>query len=331
MRRVHLRPYFTQHMTDNKEKIPWWLLALNAALVLIVVVLIFFIHDVISLKTLTNAIKNESALAVAENHDFDTVTISAKSVFVFDVASQKILFQKNANSQLPLASLTKLMTALVATNLAPKNSPITIRKEFLTADGDTGLLAGENWTLKDLLDFSLVTSSNDGMRSVASVIGAELTNTNNFNLGRQDFIKQMNLEAQALGLNQTYFINETGLDESDKQSGGYGSAEDVAKLMEYMLTNRPEILEMTKYADSTISSLSKTHNAESTDTIINKIPDLLAGKTGYTDLAGGNLTVAFDASIGHPVIVVVLGSTEQGRFDDVVNLANASMKYEQGE
>jgi D-alanyl-D-alanine carboxypeptidase (penicillin-binding protein 5/6) len=317
-------------MENKNEKIPVWLFVLNAILVFVAVVLVFFIYNIIGLKKITQVIKKETTdWSVAQSPVFDNIKLSAKSAYVFDMANQKILFQKNSEAQLPLASLTKLMTALVAMNLSPKDSHITIRKEFLTTEGDSGLLAGENWKLSDLLDFSLVVSSNDGARSVASVIGAELANTNDFNLGRLDFIKQMNKEAQTLGLKQTYFINETGLDENDTEAGAYGSAEDVAKLMEYMLTNKPEILEITRYADSTISSLSTTHNAESTDTAINKIPGLIAGKTGYTALAGGNLAVAFDASIGHPIIVVVLGSTEQGRFDDVVSLVNAAMKYEQ--
>lgn len=316
---------------DNKtEKIPAWLLALNGVLIFTVIALIFMIQNVISLKNLTQAIKNEGPKMAVENSLFRDLNISAKSALVFDVADQKILFQKNSDIQLPLASLTKLMTALVATNLVPKNSQVTIRKEFLTAEGDSGLFPGENWKLSDLLDFSLVTSSNDGARSVASVVGATLNNTD-YNLGRQDFIKQMNLEAEKIGLKQTYFVNETGLDESASQSGAYGSADDVAKLLEYMLTNKPEILEMTRYADANISSSSKTHDAESTNEVISKIPGLLASKTGYTALAGGNLAVAFDASIGHPVIVVVLGSTAEGRFADVINLVETSMKYERGE
>jgi D-alanyl-D-alanine carboxypeptidase len=137
----------------------------------------------------------------------------------------------------------------------------------------------------------------------------------------------MNLETQKLGLAQSYFLNESGLDESATQSGGYGSADDVAKLMQYILVNKPEILEPTKYASLTVTSLSNTYVAKNTDILADTIPGLLASKTGYTDLAGGNLAVAFDASIGRPFIIVVLGSTESGRFSDMQTLVNATMKY----
>ncbi|MFI5205966.1 MAG: hypothetical protein ACHQVK_03420 [Candidatus Paceibacterales bacterium] len=141
-----------------------------------------------------------------------------------------------------------------------------------------------------------------------------------------DFIKQMNAEAQRIGLKETYFINESGLDEGSV-SGGYGSAIDVSKMMQYILANKPEIVEDTKYPSVDIKSLNATHTAKNTNTDIGAIPGLLASKTGYTTLAGGNLVVAFDASIGRPIIVVVLGSTESGRFEDVSNLVKASLAY----
>src|SRR5204862_245705 len=101
------------------------------------------------------------------------------------------------------------------------------------------------WKLKDLLDFSLLVSSNDGARSVASVVGAMDLKTNDYDLGRKDFINKMNMRAQDLGLKQTYFVNESGLDEGSV-SGGYGSAKDVETLLQYILTNKPELVEATK-------------------------------------------------------------------------------------
>ena len=320
-------------MTDKKpeNKISPWLIVTNAGLTFIAIALFFMVYNVISLKNLTNFIAKAPPAPQTKQvatTDFDNLNLIGKSFYVYDVALQKVIYQKNETAQLPLASITKLMTAVVATNLVPKNSHITIQKEFLVDDNNPALSAGETWNMKDLLDFSLVVSSNDGARSLASVIGASVNNTNNFDIGRADFIKDMNTEAKTLGLTQTYFLNESGLDESAIQSGGYGSAVDVEKLMEYMLRNKPDVLEVTRFANTTVSSLTKTVDVENTDTAIDKIPGLLASKTGYTALAGGNLAVAFDASIGHPIIVVVLGSTEDGRFSDVVSLVNATMKYE---
>jgi D-alanyl-D-alanine carboxypeptidase len=263
---------------------------------------------------------------VAGTTPFDNLKLGAKAVYVYDLLQHKVLFKKDEFVQLPLASLTKLMMALTAVELLPKNSEITINKEFLQEEGDTGLLVNESWKMKDLLDFSLVVSSNDGARSIASVAGAFDLQNADLDLGRKDFIRKMNLKAQELGLKHTYFVNENGLDIGDV-SGGYGSAIDIATLMQYMLENEPDVLEATKYQSITVNSESETHTGTNTNIDIGKIPGLLASKTGFTDMAGGNLAVAFDASIGHPIIVVVLGSTLDGRFDDVSKLVDASFKY----
>jgi serine-type D-Ala-D-Ala carboxypeptidase (penicillin-binding protein 5/6) len=308
---------------EQKTQISKALLVLNAVIILAVVFMFFLIYSVVNKPPAKIVSLIASPVA---SKAFDNVNLIGKSAYVFDVANHKVIYKKNEFVQLPLASITKLMTALTALELLPKDSHITIKKEFLQEEGDTGLLDGESWRLSNLLDFSLLVSSNDGARSVASVIGAFDLKTTDYDLGRKDFIAQMNTEAERIGLKETYFINESGLDEGNI-SGGYGSAIDVAKLMQYILTNKPEIVEDTKYPSVDIKSLSKIHTAKNTNTDIGAIPGLLASKTGYTELAGGNLVVAFDASIGKPIIIVVLGSTESGRFQDVSSLVKASLAY----
>ena len=308
---------------ENKEPISKTLLAFNALLALSILAMIFVIYGILHKPPKTEVEHGQLVMT----HAFDNLSFEAKSIYIFDVIKDKVVYEKNENTQLPLASLTKLMMALTATELLPKDSRITIKKEFLREEGDTGLLADESWKLKDLLDFSLMVSSNDGARSIASVIGAFDLKTNDYNLGRKDFIEKMNTQAQELGLLQTYFINESGLDE-EGVSGGYGSAKDISKLMQYILINRPELLEATKYETATINSLNKiSHTAKNTNDDVNQIPGLIASKTGYTALAGGNITLAFDASIGRPIIVVILGSSEKGRFKDATALVKASLEY----
>ena len=90
---------------------------------------------------------------------------------------------------------------------------------------------------------------------------------------------------------------------------------------------REEIIEATKYQVLNINSFNKTHEAKNTNVNVNQIPGLIASKTGYTEMAGGNIVIAFDSSIGKPIIVVVLGSSEEGRFKDISALVDASLKY----
>jgi D-alanyl-D-alanine carboxypeptidase (penicillin-binding protein 5/6) len=307
---------------ENKKLVPRALLIFNVALVVGIIVVTFGIYSAVTSYKIEKAEKLEEIIA---KNPFNQVKLQAKSAYVFDINQDKVLFQKNEFAQLPLASITKLMTALVASELASLDSKITIQKEFLEPEGDSGVLVGESWKLKDLLDFSLLVSSNDGVRSIASVVGAMNIHSNDYVLGRQNFITKMNMKAKEIGLKQTYFINESGLDEGNT-SGGYGSAIDVAKLMQYILENNPKLLEATRYESMTVSSANKQHIAKNTNIDIHSIPGLLASKTGFTDMAGGNLVIAFDASIGRPMIVVVLGSTEEGRFSDVSALVKASLE-----
>lgn len=309
-------------MKEETKKISPILLTLDAALIVLVVVMFFAVNAIMSKPKPTTAPLSRDVPSTA----FENIALQAKAAYVFDVAENKVIFQKNSGTQLPLASLTKLMMAAVASDMYKADSRVTIRKEFLQEDGDNGLAVGESWKLKDLLDFSLVVSSNDGARSIASVIGASNNNNIDFDIGRKDFISKMNDKAQKLGLSQMYFVNETGLDVGTV-SGGYGTAENVGSLLKYIITEKPTLLEATKYDKTVMYSRTEKHTATNTDTMIDEIPGLIASKTGYTSLAGGNLAIAFDGSIGKPIIIVVLGSTQNGRFSDVSTLISASLNY----
>jgi D-alanyl-D-alanine carboxypeptidase len=264
---------------------------------------------------------------------FAEVNLEAKSAIVWDVVNEKVLFSKNPDMPLPLASLTKVMTAVTTDGKLDDNSPVKITKEDLAPEGDSNLVVGDTWKARDLRDFTLLTSSNDGALALAAVAEAKIVN--NFLVQplnrsidlKAEFIKKMNETASKIGLKNSKFFNEHGLDREADKGGAYGSAKDMATLFEYTLKNYPEILEPTRYKNLKFTSEEKTYSAENTNILVDKIPNLVASKTGYTDLAGGNLVIAFDAGLNRPIIVSVLGSTEQGRFSDVQKLVDASLKY----
>jgi serine-type D-Ala-D-Ala carboxypeptidase (penicillin-binding protein 5/6) len=245
---------------------------------------------------------------------FQDVEIEAKAAYVWDVTSQRALYSKNPNAQLPLASLTKLMTALVV--YESKGDELTsITLGAINQEGENGFHDGDTWHTDDLLAFTLMTSSNDGAYALAAAVGSSEE-------GRGDpegaFVEQMNAKAREIGLTQTYFTNATGLDISDTQSGSYGSARDMAFLMEYLVRSAPHILEATTLATAEFSDEAGAHyTATNTHETVESIPGALGSKTGYTVLAGGNLVIAFNAGSNRPVVVSVLGSTKEGRFTDV--------------
>ncbi len=251
---------------------------------------------------------------------FSQISIDAKAAYVWDIQNQKVLFSKNSNIPMPLASITKVMTSLVALENASDTTEVTFKADYLKPEGDSGFLIGEVWKLKQLIDFTLVSSSNDGAQAMASATEA-------LQPDKGTFVSLMNTEAHALNLNSMSFKNPTGLDENLADAGAYGSAEDLAKLYEYILKNHPEIFEATNKPRITVSSDTTAHTATNTNIVANQIPGLIGSKTGFTDIAGGNLAVLVDAGIQHPVAIVVLGSTSENRFSDVQNLTDATYKY----
>lgn len=265
-------------------------------------------------STLEEALRND-----AKNINTATIPepeLEATSAFIWDVKKQRALLNKNASAQLPLASLTKLMTSLVALESLPQNAKVAMTLDAILQDGPSDFLDGESFDAQELSDFALVSSSNDGAYALAAAAGAALLEQG---VATTTFIDAMNIRAEELGMTQTYFSNTTGLDENESESGSYGSARDVAFLMEYLIRRRPEIVEgsVKKHAEVAGSAL---HTATNTNEIVERIPGLLATKTGFTDLAGGNLVIAFDAGLNRPIVVSVLGSTREGRFKDVLAL-----------
>lgn len=301
-------------------------LDLSIAFVGLVFSLIFLVYPVISENKKAELAAAAETVAGSHPDPFSTITLEAKAAYVIDLKSGKVLFDKNSEAELPLASLTKLMTAVAALSVVPESTIITIDKDDLALEGDSGLYENERWRLGDLLGLTLIESSNDGAFAVASSIGVVEAGVDDKIAGRAKFIELMNDKAKEFGLSQTYFNNSTGLDESVAVAGGYGSARDIATLIGYAVANYPDIFRNTKYNELKMDSLNKiSHTAVNTNKALDGIPFIIASKTGYTDLAGGNLAIVFDAGIGEPIAAVVLGSTLDGRFEDIKKLSSAAI------
>lgn len=248
------------------------------------------------------------------------VTIEGTAAFVYDIKGKKALYIKGADKVLPLASITKLMTALVAHELVDETKQVTVPSGAISQSGASGLAEGERISAQALSDYSMLASSNDAAFALANAVGAVI-DTNNPN---QTFVNAMNIRAEELGLNNFTFYNPTGLDIDSKQAGAFGTAREVSFLMEYILENYPNILEPSTFTSTRVyNAAGSYHSAENTNPIVTQIPNLLGSKTGYTDIAGGNLTIAFDAGFNRPIIITVLGSSYDGRFTDVKKLVNA--------
>lgn len=276
----------------------------------------------------TIAALGESMPIKSISSPFETAQLTARAAYVLDGATGETLFDWNADAQLPLASLTKIMNALTALTVTPRYALVPLTPESLEAEGDSGLRNEERWPLIELLSFSLAASSNDGALATAATAGNFLAPADTASGAMSAFTGAMNRTARALGLTASYFLNPTGLDESTELAGAYGSARDVSRLMFIALKEHPELFGATTERSALFTEAGGNgHTAENTNKVADQIPLLRASKTGFTDLAGGNLSIVFDAGVGKPIVVTVLGSTEEGRFQDVQALVSATLRF----
>lgn len=285
--------------------------------IIAVVSLVNFIkdHHVVSKKTTheMQSVTQEKG-ALFNKSSFDNVKVEGKAYIVYDITTGDVIASKNQAEPLPLASITKVMMAISATLHKSKDEKVTVTKKSIEDGYDLGLKEKQVWRLSELLKYTLVFSSNDGAEIVADSFG-----------GRDIFVKQMNEDAKVLGLN-LYFTDPAGRDLGGN-IGGKGTVLEAAKLFSAARKIIPEILDSTTKKRETVSASSgRISGVPNTNQAIETLPGAEASKTGYTDMAGGNLGVVVDISIGRPIVIVVLGSTREGRFRDMSILYNALRK-----
>lgn len=250
---------------------------------------------------------------------FMGINLTGQAAIVYDLTTGQTLYAENAERQLPLASLTKLLTVYAGATMLGQGAQISISSTSLAAEGDNNFYAGEIFTFSELARFALVGSSNDAAEAIAEAVAARRATTLRDSLAAA---------AGSAGLAKTYAVNGSGLDISTAASGGYGSARDMAVLAGALVKASPRLAEATTQGSVTIRSVAgEAHSLPNTNQGAASVPGIMLSKTGFTDLAGGNLAVVVDVGIGHPVAIVVLGSTREGRFQDVNRLLNATQQY----
>ncbi len=237
------------------------------------------------------------------------VETTARAAIVVDVASAEVLYEKDAETAYPIASLSKLITAMTLLEQKPNlDEIITVTKEDDPKEGRPIFPEGEQFTRRELLRALLVGSVNLAGNALARTSGGETA-----------FVAAMNRKAQKLGMSQAVFIDPTGLD-----SRNQASAHDVALALRAALSY-PEIRDITKLEKVTLIDhrANKPYLIKSTnlllESFLNQAPyRIVAGKTGSLPEAGFCLAQATRNKEGREVIVVVLGSENHfARFQDV--------------
>jgi serine-type D-Ala-D-Ala carboxypeptidase (penicillin-binding protein 5/6) len=230
----------------------------------------------------------------------DGPVVRAPAAILVEPATGDVVYQRNARSERPVASTTKLMTALLTLERMRLGRTVTaIRYRAAPAESVIGLRAGERLTVADLMRGLLLASANDAAATLAVRVGGS----------RERFVRLMNRRARALGLDDTHYANPIGLDEA----GNHSSAEDLVKLT--LILRRNEFFRaVTNLPSATLETGARPRTIANRNTLVRTVPVVNGVKTGHTSTAGYVL-VGSATRNGVTVVSAVLGEPNEGSRD----------------
>jgi serine-type D-Ala-D-Ala carboxypeptidase (penicillin-binding protein 5/6) len=290
-----------------------------------------YIHPNIDVtKVLVSPIDGMTKLAIAGNIwlpqtnvlGADSLSLTAKSAFVIDPDTGDVLYEKDSRERLPIASLTKVMTTIVALENNSLNDTFKVPENVTQIDPDKMFLkTNETLTLEELLDGIFLVSANDAAETIAQ------DTTGN----RDEFIKLMNMKALQIGMKDTLFINPTGLEEDDPSGNGlsktqYSTAFDVALMSRYAIKHYPHLVDISSQPEIIIpqTSTHQDYTLENGINLITTYPGVLGFKIGYTPDAG--LTIVTLAKRNGKTVLGVLFDCTNRRDDTKLVLDYAFKK-----
>ncbi len=245
--------------------------------------------------------------------DKNIPNLSAKSALVYDLTDSELIYEKSSRKRLPMASLTKIMTAMIAIDHRRSDDRYTIYPENLVGENTIGLSEGESMNLQELLYGVFMYSANEAAEALA-------TNT----LGREEFVEAMNNKVKALGLGDTNFTNPTGLEGDGEQ---YTTAYDLLVLARFAVSNYPEIIKASSTAKIFLPETSDHYAYDMYNqlNLVTSYPGVKGLKDGYTPEAGFCLVTYLEYG-GHKIIGIILGS--ENRRQEMKDLLDYSLKVQ---
>lgn len=232
--------------------------------------------------------------------------LGAASAVAWNTEKEEIVWQQTAFERRPVASLTKLMTAIVALDHGiPWEQTATINPNEHGLGGNLLLRNGEAATMRDLFTASLLGSANNATRAYVRTLG----------LSEEEFVRRMNRKAIALGLEQTYFTDVTGL-----KASNVSTAYEIARLAEVAFRDYPDIARATAQVEYTftVQGNGRAHTIKNTNRLVtDHLLTVTGSKTGYLDEAMYCLVIQGSAAAKH-LVVVVLGSPAQAANEEQV-------------
>ena len=257
---------------------------------------------------------NTFAFAKTKTESEDTLKISAKSCLLLDYNSGTVLYDKNSNERLPIASMTKLATLAIVFDAIEKGAiketdMVTVSKTASHVGGSSAFLdAGSSYKLNELIKSVIIASANDSSVALAEhIAGSE-----------EMFVLKMNKFAKSLNLENTHFENCTGLPKDNH----YSSANDIAKIYQTICNNEIYKRYSKLWMEDFMHPSGRKTGLVNTNKLIRSYEGIEGGKTGFTNAARFCLTAS--ASRGNMRLVgVVIGANDsKTRFAEMTKLFN---------
>ena len=236
----------------------------------------------------------------------DEISLDSRIALIYDRASGRILYEKNGNKQTPMASTTKIMTAIVVLENANLKDVVTINSKAAGTGGSRlGLKKNDKITVNDLLYGLMLRSGNDAAIALATHVGGSV----------EGFAEMMNNKAKELGLVNSHFVVPHGLD----NAGHYTTAYELAKMADYAL-NIDKFKEIVSTRNTTIYINGYAKAINNTNQLLGSVSGVYGVKTGFTNGAGRCLVTACKRDDLDVITVIIGANTTKQRTSDTIKL-----------
>ena len=260
-----------------------------------------------------------------EEETYHSITdeVQGDAAIIYDVGEDRIIAGKNSFKPKSIASITKLPAAFIAFSHIDEDDVTVINADDFTLSPNTPIRLDDTWRTFDLLEYSLITSSNRGINAVSRTIEEKMG---------KPLVSMMNEFARQHNLVQTHFVNVTGLDAHGTLAGSESSAFDVARLAGIIVGADDDFALLTIQKERQFLSLDELqYEAENTNELLlgSLSETVLLSKTGFTAIAGAALVMVIEDG-GKQIVLAVFDSTRTGRFDDMKVLLRMYNELTQG-
>jgi D-alanyl-D-alanine endopeptidase (penicillin-binding protein 7) len=264
-------------------------------------------------KKRRRARRRSSTLRLPAVTPYGIPRLHVKAAYVVDENSGRVLFQKNPERVMPIASLTKLVTAMVLLDTDPDwDRTVEILPEDVKNSSRSRIRPREEMTIRDLIHASLMSSDNVATKALARTCG----------LTREEFVRRMNTKADSLGLTGTRFVEPTGLSEQN-----VATAEGCARLL-IAVSSNPIVSAIMQKQNYAFVSNRKPHNLINTNRLLRSKWRVTAGKTGFINEAGYCLATSVEAPTGTGITAVVLGAPSNAlRFAEARRILDWTFRF----